>query len=115
MKFKSNNPFDAKKEILRIAYTSDYHYAGHKTSRYGAIYVYYSPERCRFSFDIDQRQNPTELIKRYKGIAPDMEEVLNIVATKYTLPQIMIGAINARKMMSHKDFFSVFSNHYSWA
>lgn len=59
-----------------------------------------------------QRKNSTELLKRFKGL--DVDDVLKITATKYKFSQIAIGAINHRKLMTHREFFEITQKHFDW-
>lgn len=112
MRIIALNAHEASKQILRIVLTSDYHHASYRGNSYGFIYVYFNVERCRFSFEPMQRKNSTELLKRFKGL--DVDDVLKITATKYKFSQIAIGAINHRKLMTHREFFEITKEHFDW-
>lgn len=113
MKLKSTSPFDAKIELLRIIYTSDYHHANYIYSQYGFVFVYYNAETARFSFERQQRKRSTELLKRFQK-SPDMEESLRIAASKYTFAQVAIGACLSRKMLSQAEFFRIAKERFDW-
>lgn len=112
MRINAPDAHEASKQILRVVLTSDYHHAPYKGNFYGFIYVYFDVEKCRYSFEAMQRRNSTELLKRYRVL--DVDEVLKITATKYTFTQIAIGAINNRKLMTHRGFFEIARAHFDW-
>lgn len=112
MIINAQNSFEASKQILRIIYTIDYKYSSCNTLRYGYTYVYFSIEECRYSFSSVQYKNAKGLIRRYGKI--DIEDVLNITATKYTFTQIAIRAIIKRKIMTYREFFDLMKLHNEW-
>lgn len=113
MKIKSSTAYEAKLELLRIIYTSDYHHAGYKYSAYGFVYVYYNAESARFYFESQQRKHSTELLKRFLK-SPAMDECLQIAASKYTFSQIAIGACLSRKLLSQSEFFNIVKDRFDW-
>lgn len=113
MKIKSTTAYEAKIELLRIIYTSDYHHAGYRYSASGYVYVYYNAELAHFYFERQQRKHSTELLKRFFK-SPSMEECLHIVASKYTFSQVAVGACLSRKLLSQAEFFSTAKNRFDW-
>lgn len=113
MKIIASNSTEASKQILRTVAESDYKYASNKGSFYRPVFVYFSSEHCRFYFEIQQRNRSTEMVKRFSS-AVDLDEVISIVANKHTFPQIAVGAILSRKIMSPIDFFSIAREHFEW-
>lgn len=112
MRINASSAHEASKQILRVVLTSDYHHAYYRGNSYGYIYVYFDVERCKYFFDSIQRNNSIQPLKRYRVL--DVEEVLKITATKYKFSQIAIGAINHRKLMTHREFFEITKEHFVW-
>lgn len=112
MRIEANNAHEASKQILRVIYANDYNHSDYKPMRYGYTYVYYSVHAARFSFKSQQRKTSSDLIKRYQII--DGEDIIKIVACKYSFSQIAIGAILSRKIMSHREFFEIVRDHFEW-
>ena len=112
MVINAQNSFEASKQILRVIYTNDYKYSSYNALRYGYTYIYFSIEDCKYYFSSAQRKNASGLIRRYGRI--DIEDVLNITATKYTFVQIAINAIIKRKIMNYREFFDLMKLHNEW-
>jgi hypothetical protein len=108
----AQNSFEASKQILRVIYAIDHKYSSYRALGYGYTYVYFSIVDCRYSFSSTEYKNASGLIRRYEKI--DVEDVLNITATKYTFAQIAIGAILSRKIMSHREFFDMVRSNFNW-
>lgn len=112
MVINAQNSFEASKQILRVIYTNDYKYSSNDALRNGYTYVYFSIEDCKYYFSSAQRKNASGLIRRYEKI--DIEDVLNITATKYSFVQIAINAIIKRKIMNYREFFDLMKLHNEW-
>lgn len=112
MRIHADNAHEASKQILRILYTTDYRYASISSGQFGYTYVYFSVQRCRYSFEAQQRRVSEGLIKRY-GVL-DIEDIITTTACKYSFTQIAIGAVLSRKMMNHREFFEMIRDHFDW-
>ena len=111
MRINATNAHEASKQILRIIYTTDLNQSCYKYT-YGSTYVYFSIQRCRYSFSSMQLRDSREMIKRYQGL--DCDDILHITACKYSFSEIAVSAILHRKIMTHREYFEIAREHFDW-